>query len=271
MIDAIDGFAVGPVGRIHYRAAGAGAPLFLMHGVGSSAHEFEHVIGMLAPEFRVIAWDMPGHGDSDALERDLSIGDYADALAGFVRGFEAGPAHLVGSSIGAMIAAAMAAKYPADTASVALVELPLRPALAWETMWPVVERMFSTPIQAFEDVAPRFRELSSDDFERWNIDRAKAGGNVMMSAMWSLRNHHPSLQAISAATLLLYGEKGPTFDGSAAAQAALPRAPLLTMAGCGHFPMIDDPARFAEIIGDFARASAPGDTNTSPSRPARGQ
>ena len=266
MSDAVDGFAVGPFGRIHYQAAGAGVPLILMHGVGSSAHEFEHVISLLGREFRAIAWDMPGHGDSDSPKRDLSIRDYADALAEFVRGFETGPVHLVGTSIGAMIAAEMAANYPLDTASVALVELPLRSPPAWQSIWPVVERMFSTPTQAFEDVAPRFRELSSDDYERWNIDRAKAGGKVMMSAMWSLRNHNANLRGISAATLLLYGENGPTLDGAAAARAALPRSIFLTMVDCGHFPMIDHPASFVKIVGDFARASAHGDPSTSRGR-----
>jgi 3-oxoadipate enol-lactonase len=259
MSDVIDGFAVGSFGRIHYRGAGAGTPMVLMHGVGSSAHEFEQVIGRLAPEFRVIAWDMPGHGESETPAHELSIGGYADALAKFVRGFGAGPAHLVGTSIGAMIAAEMAARHPADTASVVLVELPLRPALAWRNMWPLVERMFSIPIQAFEDVAPRFRELSPGDFERWNIDRAKAGGEVMMSAMRALRDHSPDLRAIRAPTLLLYGENGPTVEGAGAARAALTRSTLLTMADCGHFPMIDDPTRFATIVGDFARAVARGD------------
>jgi pimeloyl-ACP methyl ester carboxylesterase len=149
-----------------------------------------------------------------------------------------------------------------DVASVALVELPLRSPSAWQNIWPIVERMFSTPTQAFEDVAPRFRELSSETYERWNIDRAKAGGKVMMSAMWSLRNHNANLQTISAATLLLYGENGPTLGGAAAARAAFPRSILSTMAGCGHFPMIDHPAGFAKIVGDFARASAHGDPST---------
>jgi len=54
MREARDGFVAGPLGRIHYLELGAGAPLVLMHGAGNSAHEFEHVMGPLSRNFRVI-------------------------------------------------------------------------------------------------------------------------------------------------------------------------------------------------------------------------
>jgi len=249
---SVDGFVAGPFGRLHYLEEGTGAPLILLHGAGSSAYEFEHVIGLLAQHFRAIAWDMPGHGDSDVLPRHLTVGDYADALAALASGLDARPTHLVGTSIGAVIAAEAAVRNQADVASITLVEMPFRPVCAWVKMWPLVESIFSTPTQTHEQVAPRFRDLSEADFVRWNIDRNKAGGKAMMSAMWALRDHRPDLEAISVPTLLIYGEKGAVSDGIAAAEVALPGATRLTMPECGHFPMIDDPVRFSEIIHGFA-------------------
>jgi len=245
-----DGFISIPFGRLHYLEMGTGTPVVLLHGAGSSAYEFEHVIGQLAENFRVIAWDMPGHGDSDPLLHHMTIDDYSDALLTFIRHLGLTQPHLVGTSIGAQIVAC-AARHSAEIASVSLVELPLRSSAEWNKIWPLVETMFSRPTQSFEQAAPRFRDLTQSDFQRWNIDRNKAGAKTMMSAMWALRDHRPSLDAITASTLLLYGEDGAVADGIPLATAALPKATVVKMPACGHFPMIDDPESFSEIIRIF--------------------
>jgi len=247
-----DGFVGGSLGRIHYLELGTGAPLVLLHGAGNSAHEFDHVMAPLSRKFRVIAWDMPGHGDSDPLEQNPTIVDYADALAIMVSNLGMRRPHLLGTSVGALIAAAWASSHGSDIASLSLVEMPIRSAAAWDKIWPLVETMFSVPTQSFEQVRARFRDLSDSDFKRWNIDRNKAGGTTMMSVMSAIRNHVPDLKAISAPVLLLYGAGGAVADGINDSKAALPAAELATMDGCGHFPMIDDPAAFAEITGSFA-------------------
>src|SRR3981189_1958306 len=102
------GFVAGPFGRIHYLAMGAGAPLVLLHSVGSSAYEFEQVIGRLAEHFHVVAWDMPGHGDSDPLPRHLTIADYSTALFSLIQRLGIEQPHLLGTSIGAQIVACAA-------------------------------------------------------------------------------------------------------------------------------------------------------------------
>jgi 3-oxoadipate enol-lactonase len=130
--------------------------------------------------------------------------------------------------------------------------MPVRSAAAWEKMWPLVQAIFSVPTQSFEQVGARFRDLSDHDFKRWNIDRNKAGGRTMMSVMSAIRDHVADFKAIGAPVLLLYGARGAVKDGINETKAAFPAAELVTMDRCGHFPMIDDPAAFAEIIGSFA-------------------
>lgn len=74
-----DIFVDTPFGRLHGLETGSGEPLLLLHSVGCSAWEFEPVLGLLGRNHRVLAWDMPGHGDSAPLTRPLDIGDYAEA------------------------------------------------------------------------------------------------------------------------------------------------------------------------------------------------
>ena len=77
-----DGFAkTKGYGRIHYREIGSGPALMLMHTNGASAHQYDIIAPLLAKHFRVISWDMPGHGDSDRITRHYTMEDHAKALA----------------------------------------------------------------------------------------------------------------------------------------------------------------------------------------------
>ena len=88
--------------------AGSGPQILLLHGVGLRAEAWGAQIDALAPSFRVIAPDMPGHGESDMTAQTLSLSDYTDAALSHVEG----PVLVVGHSMGAMMALDMAHRYP---------------------------------------------------------------------------------------------------------------------------------------------------------------
>ena len=59
--------------RIHYIVEGQGEPVILIHGLRSSARgnwQMPGILGILSKDYRVIALDMPGHGESDRPEND---------------------------------------------------------------------------------------------------------------------------------------------------------------------------------------------------------
>src|SRR3954466_10873059 len=117
-----DGFAkTKNHGRIHYRELGQGEPLILMHTNGGSAYQHDVVAPLLAKQFRLISWTMPGHGDSDPLPRHYSIEDYSDALAEFMAALGLKRAHVGGSSGGASIGAAFPSRYANRTTSAMLI------------------------------------------------------------------------------------------------------------------------------------------------------
>lgn len=70
-----------PHGQLHYRTAGEGAPLLLLHGSPGSSLQQVRLIEDLADDFRVIAPDTPGNGDSDRLPKETpEIEDLAAAM-----------------------------------------------------------------------------------------------------------------------------------------------------------------------------------------------
>ena len=94
-----------------FREQGSGIPLTLLHGISSGAASWHKQMAL--PGYRVLAWDMPGYGESPMLAAaPANAGDYADALARMLDRAGVEQTILVGHSLGALVAAAFAAKYP---------------------------------------------------------------------------------------------------------------------------------------------------------------
>ncbi len=100
-------------GSVTYREAGDGPPLVLLHGIGSGAASWEAQLDALSGRFRVVAWDAPGYGGSDALApAEPTAADYADTLAAFLDALGIDEVRLVGHSLGALMACAFAVRNP---------------------------------------------------------------------------------------------------------------------------------------------------------------
>ena len=97
---------------IAYRTRGAGPAILLMHPVGARGAFWDAVIAELEGEFRLIAPDFRGHGDSDASADDFKLGDLAADMAELLRAAGQPPAVAVGCSMGGMVAQALACEAP---------------------------------------------------------------------------------------------------------------------------------------------------------------
>lgn len=95
---------------IHYERSGRGAPLLLLHGIGSCLRIWDPILPRLALHHDVIAVDLPGHGESP-LSADGTPPDaagFARVLAGFMDELGIETAHLVGNSLGGWTALELA-------------------------------------------------------------------------------------------------------------------------------------------------------------------
>lgn len=102
--------------QVHYRRAGQGPAVVLLHQSPVSSMEMEPLMRELSDRYTAIAVDTPGYGLSDPLPIDRpEMDDYADALAVFLDAIGIDSAPLYGTHTGAMIAAAFAARYPERT------------------------------------------------------------------------------------------------------------------------------------------------------------
>jgi len=110
----VDRFEV-DVGAHHivYLEGGAGEPVVLLHGFGASKDLWNAVAARLTPQYRVIAPDIPGFGESPALdEARYDVESQARRVRALLEALEIGEHHIGGSSMGALISVVYAALYP---------------------------------------------------------------------------------------------------------------------------------------------------------------
>jgi len=262
-VDAADPDRTGP--RLSYMEAGQGPPVLLLHGIGANSMGWRFVLAGLAPAARAIAWNAPGYLMSDPFASDAPRAeDYADAAVALLDalGIEA-PAHVVGSSFGSLIGAALAARHPGRVAR--LVLLGTSRGQRWKG-----------PEERARMLAMRAASIEAGGVAlartRWQALVAPGTGDLVaalvqgMVAATDARGLMPAARAtdiadvvadfaprITAPTLVVTGTEdrvNPPEVGAAVA-AAIPGARLEHPAGIGHLPEIEAPAMTLGLLRDF--------------------
>lgn len=101
-----------PDGQMHYRYAGFGEAVILLHMSGSSSEEYEAVGKILSEKYAVYALDLLAFGGSDRPPRFYSFADHAKTVISFMDALGIEKAYFVGSLVGANISVHIASTYP---------------------------------------------------------------------------------------------------------------------------------------------------------------
>lgn len=244
-------------GRVHYLEAGEGPVLVLLHSNGASAFQYEDVFPGFARQWRTLAMDMPGHGDSDPISRHYTIEMYAEAVVQFLDALKIERAAVAGDSVGGSICIALARDHAKRTAPVIISETPLRDDDEWQKSWPRIESTYSAPTQTLDELRPRYRAATPELLKRWNTDRNKAGAWTMVDVMWAMRefDHHGSLRALKGAAAVMVGAKGNVVSNLRPYEDAVGTELIAVLPECGHFPMVDDPELFVKEVNRLAAAA----------------
>jgi pimeloyl-ACP methyl ester carboxylesterase len=243
--------------KCRVRELGAGAPLVFLHGAGGLLPE-EPLLAKLAERFHVFAPTWPGFGEEagedlleDMLDFTLHGLDVVEAL-----GVER--PHLVGHSMGGMIAAEMACIANAAFAKLVL----LAPVGLWLDAHPIPD-LFATPpwelppLLFADPAAGQKLLLAGLDFgndaalTRFMVENARRLGSAG-KILFPIPNRRLSkrLYRLRADTLLVWGREDRLVPPAYAArwQELVPGARLAWIAGAGHMLHLEQPAAVAEAI-----------------------
>ncbi|WP_246985042.1 alpha/beta fold hydrolase [Halorientalis marina] len=259
--------------NVRYLEAGEGPPVVLLHGVGldAAAISWKHAIPELAENHRVIAPDLPGHGESDKPQRRYTTDYYIDVLDELVAELALDTPQLAGISMGGGIALGYALENEVER--LALVDsyglgsdAPWRPAAAMALRIPVVDRMVWESMgvnegtvrdtlrgymtQASEEFVAEIHEiLQNDDCGRtlrsWQRSEFQAFGFRTC--------YLEELAELSTPTLLIHGADDTLLPASWSRRAddRLPESELHVFEDCGHWPPRERPATFNDRLTTF--------------------
>lgn len=132
---------------LHFERAGQGAPLLLIHSLGTGAWMWRDDIVHWSRDFDVIGFDARGHGASTA-NGPVTVENIADDLAAGLRALGVGPTHVVGISMGGPIACRLYAAAPDAVASLVIADSFARQGAAGEQRVRGLEEMLKTQSMA---------------------------------------------------------------------------------------------------------------------------
>jgi len=107
--------------HLYYEATGAGEPLLFLHGLGSSTRDWSLQVEAFADRYRVITVDARGHGQSDKPPGPYSIPQMTADVVGLLERLDVPAAHVVGLSMGGMMAFQLAVDAPERVQSLTIV------------------------------------------------------------------------------------------------------------------------------------------------------
>lgn len=253
--------------RLHYLEAGQGPPIVFVHGGMGDCFSWKPQLDAFAPEFRVISYSRrysyPNANLAD--ERNHSSRNEARDLDAFLRRMGRGPAHIVGTSYGALIALTYALDRPRQVLSLVLAEPPL---LRWvqaapdggrvcdtflREVWEAAGRAFMTgrPRHAMRRLYDGMRgagtfDLLSDGQLESVLRNTRAMERLVLSTDPFPDLSMETVARLQMPVLLITGENTVPFHRLAHAAVArvLPRAEQSVIANAGHAAAIENPEAF---------------------------
>lgn len=267
--------------RAAYRRARSATPaacIVLVHGIAGDSSEWGPVIDRLAEDYDVVAPDLAGHGNSERLRGDHSIGAFATWLRDVLEALEIERATFVGHSLGGGVVMQFSYQFPDYVERMVLVSsgglgrevsaliraasLPLaEPVLgllggAARGAEPLLSRIGLGPDTERGEMLHRVGGLADSDRRAAFVRAVRAiasPGGQRVNAMDRL------YLAEDVPTLIVWGACDriiPVHHGHATHD-AVPGSTLIVFDDSGHFPHADDPDRFTAAIHDFVQTTKP--------------
>lgn len=241
---------------------GQGEPVVFLHGIGGGAKSFLRQLEGLSGEFDCIAWDAPGFGRSTPLA-SVTFENLAAALNKLMDDLGLQSAHIVGHSLGGMIAQEYVARYPARVRS--LVLACTSPAFGWpdgdwqkqfiEARLGPIERGMTMEENARELLPSLLVRADPHDVELAIACMGEIPAPTYKATVRCLVtfDRRASLADIKVPTLALASENDRAAPASVLEKMAarIPGARFVCLKGLGHLSYMEDPKAYNDEIRRF--------------------
>ena len=251
--------------KLHYLEAGRGAPVILLHGTGGEGARWTPQLQGLSSDFRVIALDQIGFGQSDKPMTNYHSGVFAGFLAGFMKAIGVPKASLIGQSMGAAVALSLAVEKPEMVERLVLVNGggfrsgPRTTPPDWHarqianagTLAESREYMeklyydhsFVTDKLVEQNLMQRLRSAYTIESMQNAADRGLGGVS------------EDEVRAIKAPTLLVWGANDKLSPPANADKlnAVIKGSRKVLIDKAGHYPFLEHPDKFNQVVREFLK------------------
>ncbi len=245
--------------RVH--RAGNGPPLMMLHCLGMTRHLWD-CLGGMADRYTLLSYDFPGHGETPLPAGPYTIGALSMQLAAVLRREGIAKAHIMGISLGGLVAQCFAATEPAMTDKLVLCDTTPRYTDDAREMWvaraaaarkdgpasllPAIEKIWFTP--DFVTANPPAVRLVRQTFHACSGEGYALACEVLGAA--DLRDLAPR---IKAPTLVICGEdEGQAFkDAAVWLRDSIAGARLEMIPSAGHASVLEQPVRIEGLLRGF--------------------
>jgi len=235
----------------------------LVHGLGHRRQTWDPVLPRLARRREVIALDLPGFGESPPLPagESYAVPTAMDRFAELFAELGLGAPHVAGSSLGAALALELGARALVSSVT----------ALAPAGFWTPLERRWALTLLTTTRMSARvpdivLRRVAADERVRTSMvqllyahperqdpdaflgDARALKASAGFAPMLAFGRTYACNAEPEVPTTVAWGTRDRPPLQAARARRRLPRATHVALRGCGHVPMVDDPALVARVL-----------------------
>lgn len=260
-------YADTPYGQLHYRHAGRGEPILLLHQSATSSACFEGLIPHLAATHRVIAVDTPGFGMSDRPPRQWSVADYSQSFVDLLDVLQIARTSIYAHHTGATWACELAAGHPSRVAALIVDGPPFWTEPTAELMakriFPIVLKDDGSHLAAvWEDITGRLKEAFPQPYSPKILETINA--EVLWKLIAGTRYHEAyvalyhydilsRLPLIEAPTLVMSGANDSLRRTLEPVAERIRRKRTYVGPGGSYLKSYEEPQALARVILDFIK------------------
>lgn len=250
-------------GVVHYETQGRGQPVILLHGWLESWVPWMGTMEALGRNYKTYALDFWGFGESGKQGGSFTVQDYVEMVDQFMERLGIDQAPIIGHSMGGTVSLSLALEHPGRAEKVAVVGSPvvgdgLAFVLRLAARRSLASLAYRVP-RALPLGVRLFSPLLARDWKTWyemfEQDLSRTTLESFHYSIASLRRTdlRPRLKEIRVAALGVYGRADRIVDPRQRELLALgvPFAEIRFFEHSGHFPMLDEPARFYQALCEF--------------------
>ncbi len=247
--------------NLYYELQGQGTPILFIHGLGSSTRDWEYQTPFFKEKYQLLLVDLRGHGKSDKPDHPYSVTQFANDIAQIIKGLFPQGLHVVGHSLGGMVAFQLTLDHPELVKTLTIVNS--APAV----IFPSIKVQFFFMLRSFDIrffgmgntskrlakmlfPEPGQAQLHDTFVQRWCENDPKAYLNSLKAfSGWSVMHR---LSNLTCPTLIITADNDYTpVTFKEFYTKLIPNAELVVIKNSRHITIVDQPDEFNKTVGIF--------------------